>query len=143
MGSRIEELLNKYWAGESNLSEEDELKEYFRNNPSMSSEGRYFAALNTKKEVTSSIPFTKTNGSQTRTWLSIAASIVLGVSVALWVIQDAREQREFVVEDPQEAYEITRQALLMVSKSLNEGKAYTTELNKINKAEDIIKEKEN
>ncbi len=140
MESRIEDLLAKYWEGESSLKEESRIRDHFRNNPSLTPEGRYFATLNEKRQGTNS--FKHPGKFQTRTWLSIAASLVLGLSVAFLVIQDARKQREFVIEDPQEAYEITRKALLMVSTSLNEGTAYTGELKNLNEAEKIVKELE-
>ena len=56
------------------------------------------------------------------------------------VFQDTKKQREFAVEDPQEAYEITRKALLMVSSGLNEGKTYSKEITRINKAQEIVLE---
>ena len=72
--------------------------------------------------------------------MSIAASIMLGISVATWVINDARKQREYVIEDPQEAYEMTRKALLMLSSNLNEGVAYSEPLKELNAAQELISE---
>lgn len=68
----------------------------------------------------------------------MAAVITAGLLTAVVVLQDARQQRQFVVEDPKEAYEITRKALLMVSSGLNEGKNYSKEISNINRAEEII-----
>jgi len=41
MDLQIEKLKQKYWAGETSLAEEKELKAYFKKNPSLSAEGRY------------------------------------------------------------------------------------------------------
>ena len=139
MESRIKELQEKYWAGESSLAEEAELKAYFKKNPSLSSEGRYWNALRTKQNTSPTRSF-KHPGASWRSKWSVAAAITAGLIAAVLVIQDARSQREFVVEDPQEAYEITRKALLMVSSGLNESKTYSKEIGNINKAKEIISE---
>ncbi|MFT4834617.1 MAG: hypothetical protein ACI83W_001201 [Marinoscillum sp.] len=137
MESRTKKLLEKYWIGESSLSEEQELKNYFAENPSLTTEGKYFRSLKqaqSPKQVTFVHP--KKKHSKMR-W-SMAAVITAGLLTAVVVLQDARQQRQFVVEDPKEAYEITRKALLMVSSGLNEGKNYSKEISNINRAEEII-----
>ncbi len=140
MESRIDELLTKYWAGTTTLEEEQAIKAHFKANPALTPEGRYFQAL--KREKTKKpTSFRHPSKKRIHTQWSVAAAVVIGVAAALLVIQDARKQREFVVEDPKEAYEITRKALLMVSSGLNEGKDLSTkELVKINEAEEIIKD---
>ena len=141
MESQIEELLDKYWAGETSIEEERLLKEHFRKNPSLTNEGTYFRALSGKQETSAGKRFAHPAKSRRKAQWSAAAVIVIGIMAAVLVFQDARkQQQEFVVEDPQEAYEVTRKALLMVSSGLNEGKAYSEELKKINKAEELINE---
>lgn len=140
MESRIEELMEKYWAGETSIEEERQIKAYFKANPSLTNEGKYFRALSGKQQVVAGKSFAHPGKSKRKAQWSAAAVITVGIMAALLVFQDARTQREFVVEDPQEAYEITRKALLMVSSGLNEGKSYSKELTKINKAQEIIKE---
>ncbi len=139
MELRIKELQEKYWAGETSLAEEAELKDYFRRNPSLSTEGRYWDALRSSATEVSEKPFRHPGGSWKYSW-SVAAAIVVGLATAVIVIEDAKSQREFVVEDPKEAYEITRKVLLMVSSGLNEGQVYTKEIDQINKAQEIISE---
>ncbi|MEQ9307125.1 MAG: hypothetical protein RJQ14_24640 [Marinoscillum sp.] len=139
MESRIKELQEKYWAGETSIKEEQELKSYYKANPSLTSEGRYFHSLNIMKQAPD-VNFRHPKISTWKSRWSVAAVITVGIIAAALVIQDARKQRDFVVEDPQEAYEITRKALLMVSSGLNEGKAYSQEIKNINKAEELIKE---
>lgn len=141
MESQIEKLMEKYWAGETSVEEERLLKEHFRKNPSLTNEGTYFRALSKKQQLASGKRFAHPAKSRRKAQWSAAAVIVIGIMAALMVFQDAKtQQREFVVEDPQEAYEITRKALLMVSSGLNEGKTYSGELKKINKAEELINE---
>jgi len=53
-------------------------------------------------------------------------------------MQNNNKPDQFAVEDPKEAFEITRASLMMVSERLNKGKTYSQELDKINKAKEII-----
>ncbi len=139
MESRIKELLEKYWAGTSNLEEEAEIKRYFKENPSLTSEGKYFRKVGELKDVPKA-KFSHPGKKEQKSRWSVAAAVIAGLIAAALVFQDAKNQREFAVEDPQEAYEITRQALLMVSSGLNEGKSYSKEITKINKAQEIVLE---
>ncbi len=139
MESRIEELLEKYWNGESTLAEEEALREFYSKNPSLTPTGLFFRTLKKSTEVTSERPFNKPRKQWISTKYSVAATIILGVIVGGIALQDGGKQDEFEIEDPQEAYEIARQALLKMSSSLNQGQTYSVELKKINKAEEIIK----
>lgn len=140
MESRIDTLLAKYWEGTTSLEEEREIKAHFQANPSLAPEGQYFRALKDKK-ATKLAAIKHPSQKRTRTQWSVAAAIVIGIAAALLVVEDARQQREFVVDDPKEAYEITRKALLMVSSGLNDGqKISTKELVKINEAQEIIQD---
>ena len=138
MESRIEELLNKYWQGNTTLQEEAELKNYIQKSEIGTPMAQYVAQLKKQQQVLPNRAFEHPGKKQRQTWLSIAASLVLGISVAFWVLNDAKSQREYVIEDPQEAYEMTRKALFMVSATLNEGAAYSQPLSKINEAQDLI-----
>lgn len=137
MESRISLLMEKYWRGETSLKEEQEIREYYQTNPSLAAEGSYFRQLQERRELKMDAQAFKPR-SMSGTWTMVAATIV-GIIAAVLVFQDAKKQREYVVDDPKEAYEITRNALLMVSSGLNEGQVYTSQIHKINKAEEIIK----
>ncbi len=143
MGSRIEKLKEKYWSGKTSLTEEMELKEYFDQNPSLQNDEAYFRLLkkNSTKESLRNFKHPESR-KKIPSWFSAAASLIVGVGIAIAVFLDAQKQKEYIIEDPQEAYEITRKALLMVSSGLNKGTEYSSELQKINKAEEIIKEEE-
>ena len=80
----IKKLLEKYWAGESSVSEEREIKEYFKNNPSHANEGLYFAGLNKQKETKAANTFQHPGKKLDRNnWYSaIAAAVMLGIVAA-------------------------------------------------------------
>ena len=139
MESRIEELLSKYWEGESSLDEENELKEYFNQNPHLTPTGLFFRGLKKRAEEKPkgfSHPGKKSNTIR----YSIAASIAVVVTVGVLIYPDQNRHDDFEIEDPQEAYEIARTALMKMSTSLNDGQVHSLQLKKINEAEEAIKE---
>lgn len=138
MESQIEQLKEKYWKGETTLLEEKELKAYFSKNLSPLPEPSYFRKLGKLSEGESSKPFENPGKRVKQSWWLAAASIAIGILVAVAVFRDAQQYDPYLIEDPQEAYEITKKALMMVSVSINDGGTYAAELNQINKAEEII-----
>ena len=140
MESRIKELLDKYWAGETSLEEEKVIKQYFKENPSITEEGQYFRAIAANQKLTYKGEVPGKPRIFKKQWLSVAATVTIGVITALVAIDSSRKEDPFAVTDPKEAYEVTRQALMMISSNLNESRQYPAELNKINKAETIIKD---
>lgn len=138
MESRIKDLLKKYWDGTSTLGEEKKLRQYFSDTKNLSPESKYFQRIEEKREV--EMKFSHPGKNQKRTWMSLAASISIGILVAFIALNDARNQDQFTIEDPKEAYELTKQALLMIGSTINEGGNYSKELNKINKAKTVISE---
>ncbi|RED99452.1 hypothetical protein [Marinoscillum furvescens] len=141
MESRIKELQEKYWKGESTVSEEQELKAYFQENPSLSPESSYFRGLQ-KMQTPPKTSFQHPGKTSQKTRWYVAAAVTAGLLTTALVVQDARKQHDFTVDDPKEAFEITQKALLMVSSGLNEGKSYTTELSNINKAQTYLQLKQ-
>jgi len=140
MESQIEKLKEKYWKGETTLSEEKELKAYFSKNISSLPEPTYFRKLKLLSDNVSNDRFDNPGKNLKKSWWLAAASITIGIMVALAVFRDAQQYDPYLVDDPQEAYEITKRALMMVSVSINDGGTYASELKKINKAEEIITE---
>jgi len=141
MESPIKKLLEKYWAGETSVSEEREVKEFFKKNPSLAGEGLYFSSLGKQKEFSAGKAFQHPGKSLGRNnWYSAAAAaVMLGIVVSSFFITQQQKPKQFVIDDPKEAYEITRKALSMVSEGLNQGKTYTAEIEKFNKTQQIIK----
>jgi hypothetical protein len=137
MESRIEELKQKYWEGTTSLEEEAELKMHFANNSTMGVEARYFATL--QKANKRGVPDFVHPGQRTkRMWMAVAASVMIGTATLTLLIKTNESKDPFLVEDPQEAYELTKNAMMMMSTGLNQGTVATTELKKINKAEEIL-----
>jgi len=141
MESQIEELNRKYWDGTSTVEEEAELKRYFMENKSVDAQAKYFEALGRAKAVQGRSEYPHPAMKRTRHfWMAAAATVLIGgaaVSI-VWMDQLQKTEDPFVVEDPKEAYEITRNALLIMSDGLNKGAVATTELKKINKAEEVL-----
>ena len=135
MELQIDELLEKYWKGETTLEEEKLIKSHFKSNPSLTNDGHYFKYLanqkNTKMEEVKPI------ASRSRTWLSAAATITIGLITAVLVFNDANKD-PFAEEDPQKALEATRNALMMIGAGLNEGQQHAMELTKFNKAKEEL-----
>ena len=138
MDSRIEKLKKNYWAGETTLAEEQELKEYFKKNPSLSREGEFHSALKKQQSLKAEYSFRHPGKKNYQSWWSAAAAILILLTVGFFMIQKNDSQEQFAVDDPKEAYEITRASLLKVSEGLNKGKTYSKELIKINKAKESI-----
>jgi len=68
-------------------------------------------------------------------WISAAAAILILLFTIPFLFNNNQVNDQFAVEDPTEAYEITRASLMMVSNGLNKGKTYSKkELNKFNDA---------
>ena len=138
MESQIEHLLERYWNGETTLKEETVIKAHFRSNPSLSNEGHYFRYLSQQRTVNMEEAKPKV---KRKTWVSAAATITIGLMTAFLVINNANKD-PFAVEDPKEAFEATRNALMMIGAGLNEGQVHAMELTKINKAKEELQEEE-
>ena len=161
--NKIEELLNKYWNAETSLEEEEQLRTYFngRNIPEQFNEAaalfRYFSA-NKKKEL-SDVSFNKTVLSKVKAGgkgkmrslvfnsLRIAAGISVLV-VAFWFVhQEVRQSDPQEIEDtyndPKLAFEETKKALRMISRSFGNAEQQARKINLFNQAqEEIQKEPE-
>ena len=136
MESPIEQLIEKYWNGETTLEEEKRVKSHFKTNPALSNESDYFRFLKKEQEIKFE-PKVKKNSR--RTWLSAAATVAVGLITAALVLQESNKD-PFAIEDPEKALEETRRALMMIGSGLNEGQSYALELTKINKAKEELKE---
>ena len=136
MESQIENLLEKYWKGETSLEEEKVLKAHFKSNPGLSNESHYFRYLNKQKSTL----YEGSKGiSKRNAWISAAATITIGVVTAALVFNDAKRD-PFAIEDPEKAFEATKNALLMIGGELQDGQNHTMELTKFNKAKEELQE---
>lgn len=140
MESRIEQLLTKYWAGETSVQEEEELKAFYNENPSLTPTGMYFRGLKKEAEVVSPKAFKKSGNRFSRSRFAVAATIAIGIMVGTMILRDTGKKHDFEITDPQQAYEIAQTVLGKMSVSLNEAQTHSTQLKKLSKAEEIIKE---
>lgn len=126
---RIENLIDKYFEGETSIAEENELKVYFSSTDVAQHLKQYqtiFGYFSQAKEqqFTQEIPL-QTKKRNVVLWLSIAASIVvmLGVGTMMYFNNDKEEQ--FVActpeDNPELALQQTEKALALISEHLNTG----------------------
>ncbi|MGB3468573.1 MAG: hypothetical protein WBA74_25035 [Cyclobacteriaceae bacterium] len=138
----IESLLDKYWKGTTTLEEEALIKEHFAKesatNPGVTVEGAYFQEISSRRKVvyTGKIPGAKISFS--RRWMSLAATIMIGICAGIITLQQEKVNDPYLVEDPEKALEIMRSTFSMISDNLDEGKKYSSEINKINKTQQIL-----
>jgi len=162
---KLNELLEKYWACESSLEDEQQLHEYFRTN-AVPEHLKETAALfhyfdeNKKKsvddlafdeEVLAIVKSGKSaeapkNGKMVRlvyNSMRIAAGVAV-VMVATWFIRtEIRKTTPQAMvdtyDDPKLAFEETKKALLMISKSFGRAETETKKIDLFNKATDEVK----
>ncbi len=156
--NNIEELLQKYWNCETTLEEEKLLHEYFRgsNIPEQAKETaalfHYFDA--NKKKSLNDLAFedkvlqkvnTPKQGKLVKLFynsMRIAAGLVV-VILATWFIRDELRKttpQEIVdtYDDPKLAFEETKKALLMISKSFGTAEEQAKKINLFNEAQEEI-----
>jgi hypothetical protein len=128
--NRIENILEKYFQGETTIAEEKELKEYFSSsNVAQHLEQYkpmfgYFSQVKQQKS-TQNIPL-KTK-KRNVAWLSIAASIVVLLSIGTYYVSEKNTapvvaQSELgTYNNPEEALKATQKALALLSNNVNVG----------------------
>ena len=136
MTDDIQKLLDKYWAGESSLEDEQALKDHFSGNDNHDELTPLFSYLNSEKDNTYNfepdLSFTK-DKAKVRYLLpkiiGIAASLVLlfTLSTGTFNSTDQSYKNKYTeVEDPEEALEIGRTeyraALNRIASSIQSGK---------------------
>jgi len=160
--NKIEELLNKYWACETSLEEEQQLKEFFRGQsiPEQLKETaelfRYFEIHKKKSLNDSSFDgqvMNRVNPKRGKVVSLVysAMKIAAGVSVlvvATWFVRNEIRKNDPVemvdtYDDPKLAFEETKKALMMISKSFGRAEMETKKINLFNEAQqDIQKPKD-
>ena len=157
----MNELLEKYWQGETTLEEEAQLREHFQQAeppPHL----RHVAALfqhyearpQLGKEFDRRIDAQLKEGRVVSLWpalLKVAAAVMLFVAGALWlrsayVLEEPTTVPVAVLpsdtyEDPEKAYEEAKQALLLVSSLMNEGTEHLSNLEEFSEAQRTAQER--
>ncbi|MGC1241698.1 MAG: hypothetical protein WA874_08920 [Chryseosolibacter sp.] len=157
---KIDALLNKYWNCETSLEEEQQLQAYFRNS-SVPEQHKETAALfryfnEHKKKSLTDVSFERTvlkkikHPEKTLSLLiynsmRIAAGVIV-LMLAIWLVRmevrdSAREEMADTYDDPKMAFEETKKALLMISKSFGAAEEQAKKINLFNEAQkDVRKE---
>ena len=129
--NKIEDLLEKYFQGETSIAEEKELKNYF-SSPNVAQHLEqykpmfgYFSQVKEQKS-TQDIPL-KTK-KRNVAWLSIAASVVVLLGVGTYFYVSEKNAAPVVAQtelgtydDPEEALAATQKALALLSSNVNVG----------------------
>jgi hypothetical protein len=161
----IEELLEKYWNGETSLDEEQQLKAFFRSDDvpaSMKTTADLFRFFEAERSNAVEENFDRSVAKQLRqrrggkvvAMMSFArvARIAAGIAVVVASVYFVREEvrkaypEEMMLEDtyddPRVAFEETKKALMMISKSFGKAKSEAEKIKMFNEAEKKIQNKE-
>lgn len=155
MDSKLDKLLEKYWDAETDLKEEQELKALLKESKDPSHEEveglmDYFQTEANRSlddafdtEVLAAIEAPKTKVISFNTYFSryasiAAAVIVIAISGALFMQNQAPYTSEDTFETPEEAYAELKKQLLIVSNYMNKGNSTVSELSTIGSATDEL-----
>lgn len=162
----IKQLLDKYFDGETSLSEENQLRAYFNEpdvHPSLQSYQPMFQFFHTERtcQLDSSFETRLLEKIQQteqprmrvvsmRTWIARAAAVLILAVGMWWVYPTLQSQPEEAVaqaidwskyepETPEEAYKILKTSLHKVSSELNNGaEKAAKEVMKVNKMNEVL-----
>ena len=156
MDSNKKYLLDKYWKGETSASEERDLLQTIASIEDLSAEEKayfnqieQFAQLSLNEEFENSI-IEKIEREEKPSfrriipafYWKIAAAVLLLLSLTFLFFPYQKTEEPALLameEDPEKAFEITKQALLLVSAKLNKASEITVALDKFNEAQERIK----
>jgi hypothetical protein len=139
---RIENLLEKYFDGETSIAEENELKVYFSSEDVAQHLEQYKAMFGyfksaKEQEFAQKIPLQTTK--QKVAWLSIAASIVVLLGMFTFYNYNLNQSQDLgTYDDPQKAFEETQKALNLLSKNVNVGVQSMEYVNEYQESKELI-----
>lgn len=132
---KIENILEKYFQGETSIAEENQLKEYFSSSDVAQHLEQYkpifgyFSQVKQQKS-TQEIPLIlkPQNKKRNVAWLSIAASVVVLLGIGTYFMISEKNAAPAVAQtelgtydDPEEALKATQKALALLSNNVNVG----------------------
>ena len=129
--NKIENILEKYFQGETSIAEENELKEYF-SSPNVAQHLKqyqsifsYFSQVKEQKS-TQKIPLETKK--RNVAWLSIAASVVVLLGIGTYFYVSEKNTTPVVAQselgtydNPEKAFAETQKALALLSNNVNVG----------------------
>jgi hypothetical protein len=143
---RIENLIEKYFNGETSIAEENELKVYFSStNVAQHLEQYqpifgYFSQAKTE-QFKATIPIQNKNRKRI-VWLSIAASIVVLFGIGTFMYNQTNDEIEFegcnANDNPEVVLKETQKALDLVSQKINTGVVSIGYINEYNNSKNRI-----
>ncbi|MBC7438638.1 MAG: hypothetical protein H7250_01460 [Flavobacterium sp.] len=129
--SKIEFILKKYFEGETNIVEENELRTYFSSTDvaqhlqQYQSLFKYYNAEKKQKiELKSPLNLISQTKNRKLKWLSIAASIVVLIGACTFTFfnyNNSQQQDLGSYDSPEEAFAATQKALNLLSENVNVG----------------------
>lgn len=146
--AKIEQLVEKYFEGETTIAEETQLKQYFSSENVAAHLEHYkplFGYLTTEKEE----KFTPLLSLKTKkrfpvTRIAIAASVVFLVGIITLVNYPPTKQKQLAkselgsFESPEEAFEETQKALALLSQNVNIGMESVNYINEYENSKNLI-----
>jgi len=145
--NKIESLLIKYDEGETSLSEEQILQQYFRTGqvpPHLKEYKLIFSYSEKAKNSTFEKNIVLPNRKKRFGFIAIAASIVIAMGIFFAVNNSQEEMNQHnlgTIENPEEAYLKAKETLQLVSEALNTGREELTYVEEFDKAKNkYIKE---
>ena len=138
--NKLEFLVKKYEEGNTSLEEEKQLQDYFVSEEIPEHLQGYktiFAFASNEKNTSYPGKLEIKLGKIRTFYIGIAASILLAIGIFAW--QNINDHQEITghnlgtIEDPEEAYEKTKEAFLMVAEVFNSGREDLEYLNEFNK----------
>ena len=130
--NKIEDILEKYFQGETSIAEENQLKEYFSSPNVAQHLEQYkpmFGYFSQAKEQKSTYEIPLESKKRNVAWLSIAASVVLLLGIGTYFFVSEQNDTAVVAsqtelgtyDDPEEALKATQKALALLSNNVNVG----------------------
>jgi hypothetical protein len=125
---KIENLLEKYFQGETSIAEENELRNYFSSSNVAQHLEQYkpifgYFSLAKEHQFTPEIPLQSKK--RNVAWISIAASVVVLLGIGTYAYYSAdvvnKSQDLGTYDDPEEAFRATQKALSLLSDNVNVG----------------------
>jgi hypothetical protein len=154
-------LIDKYWKGSSSLKEEKWLKQRYARKSEKRSDAVYFRYLQEKATETLEDPAfeqailatikkdkvrksTQFSGMNWRIAAVITLLVIGSITFKIGYMSEQLAPREVVAvdtyQDPEQALEETKKALLFISTQLNKGQVYTSEFAKFNESQEKLKQ---
>jgi len=128
---KIENILEKYFQGETTIAEENQLKEYFSSSNVAQHLEQYkpiFGYFSQVKQQKSTQEIPLKTKKRNVAWLSIAASVVVLLGAGTYFLVSKNNTAPAVAQtelgtydDPEEALKATQKALALLSNNVNVG----------------------